>query len=93
MCECVQFNCVFTGAKPLGVRSRAERVIFISLGLCLCADLPAGSSCKLCVDNQKCANVEIGLYYQESNIKKVLENIWHDKQQRNKQRRDEMAPA
>jgi len=50
---------VFTGAKPLGVRSRAERVIFISLGLCLCADLPAGSSCKLCVDNQKCANREI----------------------------------
>jgi len=37
--------------------------------------------------------VEIGLYYQESNIKNVLENIWHDKQQRNKQRREEMSPA
>jgi hypothetical protein len=28
-----------------------------------------------------------------SNIKEVLENIWRDKQQRNKQRREEMAPA
>ena len=53
MCECVQFNCVFTGAKPLRVRTRAERVIFFSLGLCLCADLPAGSSCKLCVRQPK----------------------------------------
>jgi hypothetical protein len=53
------------------------------------------------VDTQKCTNMEWGQYQQVPSIKEVLEccqkkeveNIWHNKHRRNKQKRRRMAPA